>query len=155
MGHRWWLWLFAGEDSIAFVLDPSRSHDVPQSNFPDDVQGVLMVDRYSSYKAMEQVKEGNLVLAFCWAHVRRDFVRVGKGYPELTQWALGWLRQIRELYHLNRERLQHALGTPEFIATDALLREHVNSMAAQRDTELAEARLREPCGKAIVSTSAA
>ena len=151
IGHRWWLWLFAGEDSIVFVLDPSRSHDVPQSHFPDDVQGVLMVDRYSSYKAMGQVKEGNLVLAFCWAHVRRDFVRVGKGYPELTQWALGWLRQIRELYRLNRERLRHALGTPEFIATDALLREHVDSMAAQRDTELADAKLREPCRKALVS----
>ena len=78
-GHRWWLWLFAGEDSVVFVLDPSRSHDVPQSHFPDDVQGVLMVDRYRAYKAMPQVKDGKLLLAFCWAHVRRDFVRVGQG----------------------------------------------------------------------------
>jgi hypothetical protein len=29
------------------------------------VQGVLMVDRYSGYKAMQQVKKGKLVLAFC------------------------------------------------------------------------------------------
>jgi transposase len=43
------------------------------------------------------------LLAFCWAHVRRDFVRVGKGYPELTAWALTWLRQNRELYCLNRD----------------------------------------------------
>ena len=96
IGHRWWLWLFAGEDSVVFVLDPSRSHDVPQSHFPDNAQGVLMVDRYSGYKAMHQVKKGKLVLAFCWAHVRRDFVRVGKGDPELTAWALGWLRLIRK-----------------------------------------------------------
>ena len=47
MGHRWWLGLFAGEDSVVFVLDPSRRHDVPQSHFPEDLQGVLMVDRYS------------------------------------------------------------------------------------------------------------
>ena len=65
---------------MVYVLDPSRSHNVPQAHFPDDVQGVLMVDRYSGYKAMRQVKEGTLVLAFCWAHVRRDFVRIGKGY---------------------------------------------------------------------------
>ena len=151
IGHRWWLWLFAGEDSVVYVLDPSRSHDVPQSHFPDDVQGVLMVDRYSGYKAMRQVKEGTLVLAFCWAHVRRDFVRIGKGYPELTAWALQWLSRIRDLYRLNRERLRHALGTPEFVAADALLREHVDSMAAQRDIELADAKLREPCRKALVS----
>jgi len=62
IGHRWWLWLFAGEDSVVYVLDPSRSHDVPQLHFPENVQGVLMVDRYSGYKAMQQVKEGNLVL---------------------------------------------------------------------------------------------
>ena len=151
IGHRWWLWLFAGEDSVVYVLDPSRSHDVPQSHFPDDAQGVLMVDRYSGYKAIRQVKDGTLVLAFCWAHVRRDFVRVGKGYPELKTWALQWLSRICELYRLNRERLRHALGSPEFVAADALLREHVDSMAAQRDTELADAKLREPCRKALVS----
>ena len=90
-------------------------------------------------------------MAFCWAHVRRDFVRVGKGFPKLKAWALQWLIRIRELYRLNRERLRHAPGTPEFAAADALLRQHVDSMAAQRDTELADAKLREPCRKALVS----
>jgi transposase len=150
-GHRWWLWLFAGEDSIVFVLDPSRSHDVPQSHFPDDVQGTMMVDRYSGYKAMQQVKEGMLLLAFCWAHVRRDFVRVGKGYPELTAWALQWLRHIRDLYCLNRERLRHSVGTPEFATAAAQLRQQVDAMARQRDLELADDKLREPCRKALVS----
>ena len=153
-GHLWWLWLFAGEDSVVYVLDPTRSHDVPESHFPDDLQGVLMVDRYSAYKAMRQVKEGTLLLAFCWAHVRRDFVRVGKGYPELTAWALTWLRQIRELYCLNRARLQHASGTGEFAAADAMLRQHVAVMAAQRDAELADDKLREPCRKVLVSLNA-
>ena len=152
-GHRWWLWLFAEEDSVVFVLDPSRSHDVPQSHFPDDVQGVMMVDRYSGYKAMGQVKEGKLLLAFCWAHVRRDFVRVGKGFPELKGWALQWLDRIRELYRLNRERLRHAFGSPEFAAADALLRQHVAAMAAQRDIELADDKLSEPCSKVLNSLS--
>jgi transposase len=150
-GCRWWLWLFAGEDSVVFLLDPSRSHDVPQSHFSDDVQGTLMVDRYSGYKAMEQVKEGNLVLAFCWAHVRRDFVRVGKGYPELTEWALRWLRQIRELYHLNHGRLRNPVGTGEFTAADVRLRQHASAMAQERDRELATDKLREPCRKVLAS----
>jgi transposase len=150
-GHLWWLWLFAGEDAVVYVLDPSRSHDVPQSHFPDDVQGVMMVDRYSGYKAMQQVKAGKLLLAFCWAHVRRDFVRVGKGYPELTAWALGWLSRIRQLYRLNRERLQHPIGSAEFAAADATLRQHVAAMAEERDVELADDKLREPCRKVLVS----
>jgi len=150
-GRLWWLWLFAGEDSVVYVLDPSRSHDVPQSHFPDDVQGVLMVDRYVAYKIMRQVTEGDLSLAFCWAHVRRDFVRVGKGYPELVPWALTWIRQIRELYRLNRQRLLHPIGTAEFAAADATLRQHVAAMAARRDAELADDTLREPCRKALVS----
>jgi hypothetical protein len=79
VGRNWRLWLFAGEDSVVFVLGPSRSHYVPQSHFGRQVNGVLMVDRYSGYKAIQQVKQGNLVLGFCWTHVRRDFVRVGKG----------------------------------------------------------------------------
>ena len=150
-GHLWWLWLFAGEETVVYVLDPSRSHDVPQSHFGDAAQGVLMVDRYIAYKIMRQVKAGKLLLAFCWAHVRRDFVRVGKGYPELTAWALTWLRQIRELYRLNRQRTRHLSDTVEFAAADAKLRRHVAEMAARRDSELADDKLREPCRKALVS----
>ena len=100
---------------------------------------------------MEQVKSGKLVLAFCWAHVRRDFVRVGKGYPEQKTWALQWLGRISQIYHLNRERLRHAPETAEFATADACLREHVGSIAADRDAELADDQLREPCRIALVS----
>ena len=46
-------------------------------------------DVASAYKAMTQVKSGLLVLAFCWAHVRRDFVGVGKSWSELYLTRLG------------------------------------------------------------------
>ena len=54
------------------------------------------------------------------------------------------------MYRLNRERFRYALGTPEFIAVDALLLEHVDLVGAQRETELADANLREPCRKAHI-----
>ena len=78
-------------------------------------------------------------------------VPVGKGYPEQKTWALQWLGRIRQLYHLNRERLRHAPETAEFATADACLREHVGSIAADRDAELADDQLREPCRKALVS----
>lgn len=151
MGHRWWLWLFTSQDTVVYVLDPSRSHRVPESHFAKATHGVLIVDRYSAYKAMSQVKDGLLRLAFCWAHVRRDFVRVGKGFPELTPWALGWLLRIRELYRLHRERLPHTSDTAEYTRADSALRDHLRAMVAQRETELADEKLRAPCRKTLVS----
>ena len=150
-GHRWWLWLFVGEDTCVFRLDPSRSHDVPEQHFPSHVHGVLLVDRYSAYKAMAQVKEGTLLLAFCWAHVRRDFVKVGKGWPELKDWAVCWLERIRQLYRLNRERLHHPAGSDTFGNADAKLREQAGQMRQQLDEELAEATIREPVRKTLES----
>lgn len=97
VGHTWWLWVFGGGDTVVYTLDPFRSHNVPENHFPQNAGGVLLVDRDSAYKAMAQVKAGTLLRAFCWAHVRRDCVRVGKGWPEWKAWALEWLKRIREL----------------------------------------------------------
>ena len=53
------------QDTIVFLLDPSRSHDVPERLLGPQAFGILNVDRYSAYKAMTQVKEGDILLAFC------------------------------------------------------------------------------------------
>jgi transposase len=146
-GFGWWLWTFNTEDTVVYILDMSRSHRVPEDHYPAGAGGVLMVDRYSAYKAMAQVKNGLLILAFCWAHVRRDFVRVGKGWSELKPWALQGLKCIRELYRLNRERL--ALPTDP-VRQDAL-RRAVAAMRQQLETELADPRLRAPARKVLTS----
>jgi transposase len=150
-GHRWWLWVFLGEDTVVFRLDPSRSHEVPEGHFPAGAQVVLMVDRYSAYKAMTQVKLGDVVLVFCWAHVRRDFVTVGKGWPEHKEWALAWLRRIRDLYRYDRQRRISKTGTAAFTNADAAIRQTVAAMRTQADAELADPKLPTPCRKVLVS----
>jgi transposase len=150
-GYGWWLWVFLGADTVIYVLDPSRSHEVPEAQFGPDASGVLEVDRYSGYKAMAQVKSGQLVLAFCWAHVRRDFVGVGKGWEELVPWALSWLHRIRELYRLNRERLRHPRDSAPFQEQDGLLRGAVEALRAEAAEELSDPKLREPCRKVLES----
>ena len=151
IGYRWWLWGFLGEDTTAFRLEPTRSHDVPEGHYAKKAKGILMVDRYSAYKAMTQVKSGVVKLAFCWAHVRRDFIAVGKGWPELIDWAVAWLHRIRQLYHLNRQRLLHKPETPESALHNAALREAIACVHRQATEELAQPNLREPCRKAIQS----
>lgn len=147
VGFGWWLWVFNSQDTVVYILDESRSHQVPEDHYPPQAGGVLMVDRYSAYKAMLQVKNGTLILAFCWAHVRRDFVRVGKGWPELKSWALEWLQRIRELYQQNRQRLAH----PQDPAPQDGLRQAVAAMRQQLDAELADPALRAPARKALTS----
>jgi transposase len=124
---------------------------VPEAHFGRKVCGVLEVDRYSGYKAMPQVRSGRLVLAFCWAHVRRDFVRVGKSWPALTPWALAWLRRIREIYQHNRLRLCQRRDSRKFRQHDAWLRQALETMRVTAAEELSEAKLRQPCRKALQS----
>ena len=134
-----------------FVLDPTRSHDVPETHFGTDAQGIMNVDRYSAYKAMDQVKAKKLVLAFCWAHVRRDFLAVLTGWPELTEWAWSWVEDIGTLYHRNDQRLALTADTPAYAEADRLVREQVEHMRQRCESELSQPKLRLPQSKTLTS----
>jgi len=151
IGYRWWLWVILSPETVVYLIDPHRSHDVPEEHFSAEAVGILVVDRYSAYKAMRQVKVGRLLLAFCWAHVRRDFLEVGKGFRELVPWALAWLRRIRDVYHTNARRLEQPPGTAAFLEEDAPLRRQLTAMDQQAQTELSDATLRLPCRKVLTS----
>jgi transposase len=150
-GFVWMLWVFASKQSIVFVLDPTRSHDVPETHFGDDAEGIINVDRYNAYKAMAQVKAGKILLAFCWAHVRRDFLAVLTGWPELTDWAWQWVAEIAALYHCNEQRLAVKDNAAAFDEADRPLRAHIEQMRLRCDRELAQPQLRLPQRKALKS----
>lgn len=150
-GFAWYLWVFVAKDSIVFVLDPTRAHDVPETHLGADAEGILNVDRYSAYKAMAQVKAGKITLAFCWAHVRRDFLAVLTGWSELTDWAWSWIEDIGTLYHRNEQRLALDAGTLTQANADLLLREHVEQMQQRCERELADPNLRLPQRKVLKS----
>ena len=152
-GYRWYLWAFQSDTAIAFELDPSRSHRVPDGHFQGVEGGILLVDRYAGYKAMALVKEGTILLAFCWAHVRRDFVGVGKSWPKLAAWVVEWLLEIRELYHLNRQRLLGRQDPAAFAAHDRSLREAVTAIAVKREEQLGRKDLHPACRKTLESLS--
>jgi transposase len=150
-GFCWNLWVFAGRESIAFVLDPTRSHHVPEDHFGEDAEGIASVDRYSSYKAMAQVKEGNITLAFCWAHVRRDFLGVFTSWDELHDWAWSWIEEIGWLYQRNDQRCQVLQDASAFAAADQAVRAQIDHMRQRRDDELAQPNLRQPQRKVLTS----
>lgn len=150
-GFVWMLWVFAAKESIVFVLDPTRSHDVPEGHFGDAAEGIANVDRYSAYKAMAQVKAGKIILAFCWAHVRRDFLAVFTGWSELTDWAWSWLEDIGLLYARNGQRLAVQEEPSKFVEADQLVRAQVEHMRQRYETELSQPNLRQAQRKVLTS----
>jgi transposase len=141
VGYRWYLWVFHAADAVVFVLSPSRAHTVPEEHFGEDAEGVVIVDRYRAYQAMTPVRNGRLVLAFCWAHVRRDFLRVAQTWTTEEAWAVAWIERIARLYARNDERLEVRHQPTLFAQRDAALRNQIADMAQQRDAELGDARL--------------
>ena len=105
IGNRWWLWVSRSASVVFFQIAPGRGTDVPLEYFGKIKHGKIIVicDRYSVYKSLAR-QLSFVILAFCWAHVRRDFLDAAKKYPELEEWALNWVEQIGVLYHINNQR---------------------------------------------------
>jgi transposase len=171
--YRWWLWVVVTSMTRLYILSPSRSGAVPKGYFGYDAENEaiswhkqVMVDRYKAYEFLKDL----LQLAYCWAHVRRDFLEARCEAKE-RQWADAWVERIGALYQLNKARL--ALGceqagkrelpapfvqldarrmkAPQYQQADTLLRHAVREMADARRGELLEKELRTPRRKILQS----
>jgi transposase len=108
IGHRWQLWVTKSPDVIYYQIAPTRSASVPLAHFSEleASEAIMVCDRYGAYKKLARLNAA-IILAFCWAHVRRDFLDVAKGFPALKEWAFTWVTEIGTLYYLNQQRLAH------------------------------------------------
>jgi transposase len=128
---KWWLWVFIGPDTVCFVMDPSRSGQVLARHAGIDEQTgqlapgedggprrlVISSDFYKVYEPAGKKADG-LVNLYCWAHVRRHFVRAGDANPaQLKYWTQAWLERIRDLYSAHDELMaawqEHAAPAPQ------------------------------------------
>ncbi len=107
VGTRWYLWVTRSQSVVFFILDPSRSATVPGAHFAGLQQErvIIVCDRYSAYKKLARLSD-IILLAFCWAHVRRDYLDAARSYKELEAWMLESKARIGELYHQNHLRLE-------------------------------------------------
>jgi transposase len=92
-----------------------------------------------------------LFIAYCWAHVRRDFCRIRDGFPKLRDWATAWVERINALFHCNAQRVAAETGTETFCEHDQELREQMDAMARLRDEQLADDTLAPAARKALES----
>ena len=149
VGYRWYMWVFRSPSTVVYKLDESRSARVPEAHFGPLREGILSVDRYSSYKAL--AKRSQIILAFCWSHVRRDFLGIACDWPQQEVWALEWIEEIGNLYHLNHLRLAEPAPSEAWTQQDHQLRVAVEQMAQKRDAQLAQKDLHPACRKVLQS----
>lgn len=141
IGYRWYLWVTRSQSVIFFNIDPTRSADVPMAHFSKLVSGkvVVVCDRYSAYKKLARLNK-MIILAFCWAHVRRDFLNLARNIPKFEAWGLEWVDDIGMLYYLNNQRIEHweagisiEKQSVEFKIQNDLLQKQLHQMKARCD----------------------
>jgi transposase len=160
--HRWYLWVFQASDVVHFTLDPSRSSSVPSSVLAGVGHGILSVDRYAAYGKYARGTHndddgGGVELSFCWAHVRRDFLRVANDHPALWRWGMDWAERIGGLYQLHGQRRQafHAMGSgtagaaAQYAALDQAVRAAMVTMQRLCGEQLSEPDLAVAASRAL------
>ena len=154
---RAWLWTSVSQDAVYFHIDPSRSAEAAAKLFGEAAPDtVLVCDRYSAYKKLARELAGAVVLQWCWAHLRRDFIEGAAGQVELTPWCQGWLERIASIYRLNEARLAHydpgrERQTAAFDTAQGTLKEALDGLFAVAERELAALSEQAREGKALRS----
>ena len=140
---RAWLWTSVSHDAVCFHIDATRSAEAAEKLFAGILPNTVIVcDRYVAYKKLVRMLGGLVILAFCWSHMRRDFIEAAAGQARLTQWCQGWIERIAEIYRLNDERLKHydpdlKRQTSAFDAAQTALKGALDTLFAQAERELA------------------
>lgn len=146
-GYRWWLWVMVTHDTCIYVLDPSRSAEVPKAHLGEDSAGIISADRYVVYKTLGD----GISVAFCWSHVRRDFIQIRDGNKRLKAWGTMWVEDINDLFKMNRGRLE-VRGDPKvFKEKDQKLREALSKMEQKCNEKLSDEKLHKLKRKALTS----
>ncbi|MEZ4297010.1 MAG: IS66 family transposase [Polyangiaceae bacterium] len=94
----WHVWAASSASAIYFLIEDSRSKDAAKELL-SGYSGIVMCDGYGVYEALASAQPG-LVLAHCWAHVRRKFIDIETAFPEETKEIVGL---IRDLYQVERQ----------------------------------------------------
>lgn len=100
-----WIWVFAASFFTVFKIFGSRSTDALREVLGKDCAAMIGADFYSTYKCF--MKEANIKIQFCWAHLIRDIKFLSESSDKVTanygHRLLELCREIFRLYHRREE----------------------------------------------------
>jgi transposase len=106
------LWAYAADDrpwggsdppGVAYVYAPDRKAERPIAHLAG-FKGILQVDGYAGYRKLAD--HGDVELAFCWAHMRRNFYELATPGPAPI--ASEALKRIAEFYAIEKDIRGHS-----------------------------------------------
>jgi transposase len=97
-GKSWYVWVLRVDTAVYYAIREGRSFKTAEALLKT-FAGTLMCDGYVAYASLSGAYP-QVVLAHCWAHVRREFVEIEKSFPKQCG---GVLDHIRALYLTERE----------------------------------------------------
>lgn len=151
---RWYAWSVTSPEAVFYRIDPSRSADAA-GKILGEYEGIVVCDGYGAYPSLAAKRSreaaasrggpGSMILAHCFAHVRRALLEAEPAYPEATQ-ALDWIRDLykiearaRESDTADRRALTAALRDRESRPLIAALETWLKSQAALPRSALGKA----------------
>jgi len=161
--HRWWCWVFVGPDTTVFRIAPSRSTAVlaeqlgiadDDGTLPDALpEGrALLVssDFYAVYQSLGRLD--GVENLWCWAHIRRYFVRAGDAYPELRTWTQAWVGRIAALYTAHTARNTATPGSDTHTLATAQFCTALDDIDTERRAQTARPQLLHPAAAKVLAT---
>ncbi len=80
---------------VVYHWETSRAATCLDNVMPVNFKGIIQCDGYAAYEALGRQSGGAIILAGCWAHVRRKFFEAKESAPRTAGW---FLRQFQHLY---------------------------------------------------------
>jgi transposase len=159
--NRWWLWVFVGVDTTVFAIKPGRGASVVADHVGIDLDAdtptlgggrglVISSDFYTPYQRLGRDVEG-VVNAWCWAHMRRYFLRAGNADPDLQRWAQDWLERIGTLFGAHRQWALAPHGSPAEADGYQQLTDLIGQIDKTRTIQAADAGLPAAAGKVLAT----
>lgn len=159
--HRWWCWVFVGPNTTVFTIAPSRSTKVLAEQLgidtntdtlalPGGRQVSLSSDFYAVYQSMGRVD--GIDTLWCWAHIRRYFIRAGDAHPELAAWTAAWIERIAALYTAHTAITAATTGSAEHTMATARFSAALDTTDTQRAAQRSHAKLLHPAAAKVLAT---
>lgn len=100
-----WIWVFAASFFTVFKIYGTRSTDVLREVLGKDCAAIIGADFYNVYKCF--MKEANIKLQLCWAHLIRDIIFLRESSDKVTaNYGNRLLKLCRLIFHLQHRRAE-------------------------------------------------
>lgn len=157
--NRWWLWVFLAADTTVFRIERSRSTAVLREHFgldedaealPGGRRLLISADFWTAYQSLSKVSGVDPL--WCWAHIRRYFLRAGEAGPELAGWADQWVTgRIGGLYLAHTALAAAEAGTEAYTRAQQGFEEAIERIDTARREQAADPDLPERARKVLAT----